>query len=224
VEQEFVGRAEVGPPPDASARRARQERALGVQHHHGAAGHPVVTQLPARGDEHRLANIIERDAMSRGQRLDRGDAWDHVVVDVEVLRDGVQDSQCAVVQRRVAPRQECPDAVRLELGFDGLGPDPGARRVPVRDGLPVVAVLGARWIGQFDEPVAALADESVADLPTQRYQVVGPGPFVHREEHLGVVERLDCLRRHIVGIACADADDVDPSGHAASMPHDQRLP
>ena len=38
--------------------------------------------------------------------------------------------------------------------------------------------------------------------------------LVHREEHLGVVERLNGLRRHVIGITGADADDVNPTSHA----------
>ena len=127
-DQQFVGRAEVGAPPDAGLRRTAQKRTVRVEHHHGAAGQPVVAQLPAGGDQHRLADVVERDAMSRGERLDRGDAGDDVVVDVDVRRDGVEDPQRAVVQRRVAPRQKCADAAGSELGFDGVGPDPWRAR------------------------------------------------------------------------------------------------
>ena len=101
--------------------------------------------------------------------------------------------------------------------LDGVGPDPRPRRVPVGDGLPVVAVLGARRVGQCDEPVAGLADEPLADQSPQCHQVVLGVALVHCEEHLGVVERRDGLRRHIIGVARADADDVDPTSHAASM-------
>ena len=81
--------------------------------------------------------------MSRRERLDRGDAGDDVVVDVDTARDDVEDAQRAVVERRVAPCQEGADAVGRKLGFEGLGPDAGTGPVPVGDGLPVVAVLSA---------------------------------------------------------------------------------
>ncbi len=147
--------------------------------------------------------------MSGRQRLDRGDPRDDVVVDLDVLGHRVEDPQRAVVQRRVAPRQEGADAVGREFAFDGVGPDGGPRRMPVGDGLPVVVVLGARRVGEFDEPVAGLADEPLADLSPQRHQIVLRFALVHREEHLGVVERADGLRRHVVGVACPDTDDVD---------------
>ena len=65
--------------------------------------------------------------MSGRQRLDRGDSRDDVVVDLDPLRHRVEDPQCAVVQRRVTPRQKGADAVRREFTFDGGGPDGGPR-------------------------------------------------------------------------------------------------
>ena len=73
--------------------------------------------------------------MARGERLDRGDAGDDVVLDVDVRRDRVEDPQRAVVQRRVPPRQKGSGAAVGQLGLDGVGPDSGARDVPVGDGL-----------------------------------------------------------------------------------------
>ena len=135
--QQFVGRAEVGAPPDSGLRRAGPERAVAVEHHHGAAVEPVGRQPPAGGDQHRLADVVERDAMSGRQRLDRGDAGDDVVVDLDALSHRIQDPQRAVVQRRVAPCQKGADAVGREFAFDGVGPHRRARRMPVGDGLPV---------------------------------------------------------------------------------------
>ena len=172
--------------------------------------------------EHRLADVVERDAMSCRQRLDRGDAGDDVVVDVDAGGDGVEDAQRAVVERRVAPRQEGADTAGFQFGFDGVGPQrPPARRASRRPpaGRPGCrGGPGALRVGQFDEPVARLADESLADLTSQRHQVaLRLGTLVHREEHLRVVERRDRLCRHIVRIARADTDHVDPPLHGASM-------
>lgn len=64
---------------------------------------------------------------------------------------------------------------------------------------PVIGVLGAWWIGQFDESVAELADEPGADLSPQPDQVAFGFTLVHREEHLGTVERLDRLDGYILG-------------------------
>ena len=58
--------------------------------------------------------------------------------------------------------------------------------------------------------------------PPQRHQVALRLPLVHREEHLGVVERLDRLDGHVVGVTGADADDVDmpTHGHKPIAHHD----
>ena len=94
--------------------------------------------------------------MSGRQRLDRGDPGDDVVGDLDALGHHVEDPQRAVVQRRVAPREKGADAVGCEFAFDGVRPDGGPRRMPLRDGLPVLAVLGSLRVGEFDEPVARL--------------------------------------------------------------------
>ena len=114
--------------------------------------------------------------------------------------------------------RKAPTPSGCEFAFDGVGPNGGPRRMPVGDGLPIVGVLCARRVGQLDEAVARLADEPLADLSPQRHQVTfgfgilsssRPGTLVHREEHLRVVERANGLRRHIIGVARPDTDDVD---------------
>src|SRR3954468_4077125 len=113
--QQLVGHAQIGAPPDAGRREALLKRTVAVEHHHGAPRESVAPQLPAGGDEHTFANVVERDAMSRRERLDSGDAGDDVVVDVDVGGHGVQDAQSAVVERRVPPREEGADAVGRQL-------------------------------------------------------------------------------------------------------------
>ena len=148
-DQQLVVGAQVGAPPDPGLGRACPKRAVGVEHHDRRAGQPVRAQLPAGGDQHRFADLVERDAVPSRQRLDRGDAGDDVVVDVDVGRDRVEDAQRAVVQRRVAPGQEGADAVGTQFGVDGRRPDPRSRRVPVGDRLPVVGLpVGATASGR----------------------------------------------------------------------------
>ena len=153
--------------------------------------------------------------MPRSERLDRGDARNDVVVDVDALGDHVKDAQGAVVQRRVAPGQEGPDAVVAEFVEQGLRPEVRARRVPGVDGLVIVAGLGALGVGKFDEAVAGFADEPGADLAAQRDQIVLLGALVHGEEHVGVVQRGNGLRRDVVGVTRSDADYMDASDHGA---------
>ena len=179
--QKLVGSAEVGAPPDRVSggqdRKAQSPSSITT----ALPGQPVCGQPPARGDQHRLANIVERYAMSCRQRLDRGDAGDDVVVEVDALRHRVEDPQRAVVQRRIAPREEGADAVGAEFAFERVGPDGGPRGMPVGDGLPVLGVLGARRVVELDEAVAGLVDEPLADLPPQFHQVaLAPRPCPSR--------------------------------------------
>src|SRR6478735_10206318 len=96
VHEQLVGRAEVGAPPDLGVGRGSQERTFTVEHHHGRPADSLVPQPAAGGDEDGLANIVERDAMPRGERLDGGDPGDHVELEFHVFGDPVQDAQRAV--------------------------------------------------------------------------------------------------------------------------------
>ncbi len=90
-------------------------------------------------------------------------------VDVDVGRDGLQDPQSAVVQRRVAPRQEGADPIGFEFIHDRVGPHLGPPGVPVGNHPPVGGIVrcGSRpWrVGKFDESVPGLADEPVTYQP-----------------------------------------------------------
>ena len=102
--------------------------------------------------------------MPCGQRLDRRDAGNDVVAQVDMVGDLIENPQCAVVERRIPPRQERPDPVGAEFGLDGVGPEPSSRLVPVGDSSGVLTVGGARRVGQLDEAVVRFSDEATADL------------------------------------------------------------
>src|ERR1700712_3301781 len=222
ADEDLVCRAEVRAPPDVRRRRAVAEGAVAVEHDDGRACQAVLAESAAGGDQHRFSNVVERDAVACGQRLDRGYPRDDVVVEVDLCGHDVEDAQRAVVQRRIAPRQEGADAIVGKFVEQRLSPPPRPRRVPLADALNIGPTvrggLRSHGIGQLDEAVAGLVDEPLADLAAQRDQIVLGGALVHREEDRGVVEGRDGLRRHVVGIACPDAYDVDASRHVASMP------
>jgi hypothetical protein len=75
--------------------------------------------------------------------------------------------------------------------------------------VPTSYGLGPHRIRQRHKPIAGVVDESLADQPAQRDEVVLAIAFVHHEEHLGVVERHDSLSGDIVRVPGADTDDVD---------------
>src|SRR6202011_1196070 len=126
---------------DPGGGRTAEERAVAVEHHDYRAAELRI-QFAAGGDQDRLANIIARQPKSRRRRLDRGDAWDDVVVKVEVTADDVEDPKSAVVQRRVTPRQKRADLAGCQLIGDCLRPELCASGVPVGHRCPVVWSAG----------------------------------------------------------------------------------
>jgi len=61
----------------------------------------VLAQPPTGGDQNGFANLVERDAVPRGERLNGGDARDDVVIDVDPGRDRIEDAASRV---RLNPR------------------------------------------------------------------------------------------------------------------------
>src|SRR5689334_14798317 len=109
--QDLLRRAQIGAPPNPRRGRALQEGLIAVEHHHRRATDPVLPQPASGGDEHRGADVVERNAVPGGQRLDGGDAGDDVVGEFDAIGDHVEDAQGAVVQRGITPRQECAHPV-----------------------------------------------------------------------------------------------------------------
>jgi hypothetical protein len=118
--------AQVGAPPDPGLRRGLGERAVAVEHHHRGSGQALFAQPAAGGDQDRFADVVERDAVPCGERLDRGDAGDHVVVEFDVSGHPVEDAQRAVIRRRVAPSEEGADPVvgQFDEAVSGFGDEP----------------------------------------------------------------------------------------------------
>ena len=149
--------------------------------------------------------------MPRRQCLDRGDTRNNVVVDLDKVAHQAQYPQRAVIQRRITPGQKSTHPPWLEFRFDRRGPYRGSRLMPVGHRLQVVTDPGTGRVDQFDEPVSGPGDESPADLPAQRHQVVLRLALVHGEEHLGVVEGRDGRGGDVLGVARTDPDDVNGS-------------
>ena len=103
------GGAQIGAPPDPRRRPGTPETSSPRR---ASPPRPRTTrcpQLPAGGDQHRFADVVERDPVPRRQRLDRGDAGDDVVGEVDP---------------RGAPRRGCAACCRTATGH----PRPGRRR------------------------------------------------------------------------------------------------
>ena len=81
ADQDFIRRPQVGPPVNVGLPiRYLMIGILGIEHHHQAVGiaHLTGGEAPAGGDFNRAANLIERHLVLRGQRLNAGDARDHL--------------------------------------------------------------------------------------------------------------------------------------------------
>src|SRR5476649_1310287 len=94
--EDLFRRAKISAPKDVVVARHMGEGLFAVEHHHAVdAVGQAFHGFAAGGEQHRLADAIERDAVARGQGLDSGDAGDDLDLDVEPLHQ----PQRAVVQQ-----------------------------------------------------------------------------------------------------------------------------
>ena len=120
-DQDFVFGAEIGAPVDIERMGIEMfERETAVQHHDGGV-HVVREPFPQFapcGDLERIANRVERDAVTGGERLDTGDAGNYLMPECKAgrLRQSVNDAQRAVVKRWITPDQECDGPIVTGLG------------------------------------------------------------------------------------------------------------
>ena len=84
--------------------------------------------------------------MPGGQHLDRGDAGNDVVAEFDVPGHFLQDSQGAVIQRRVTPGQEGAHAVFGKFSLNRLGPQAGSGSMPVGNRAGVITVSSPRRV------------------------------------------------------------------------------
>ena len=75
----------------------------------------------------------------------------------------------------------------------------------------------ALWIPDLDGPVRLVLDVALADFLAKADQILCPKSFIHHEEDIDLIERIDCLHGDVVGIAGTDADDKNFS-HLQSPP------
>src|SRR5262249_11557213 len=77
-------------------------------------------------------------------------------------------------------------------------------------------------IRNLDGPVRLVLDVALADFLAQADQVLFLAPFVHHEEYVDLVERIDGLHGDVVGIAGANTDDENLSHLQDSSTHQHR--
>src|SRR5216683_1201508 len=209
--QDFVVGSKIGAPEDIEVRFGQTRKRLCAveQYDHAAefAG-KAARELASGSQQHAFADLIERDAMFRRQHLHAADPGDHLDVQREPLgAHALDDPQRAVVDRGIAPYQNASDFVFLKLALEAVTIDIGEATMPFVDAGEIVAGARALRDVDVDGAVIRMFDEALADRGAQIAQGGLLGPLVGNEEHVDLVERLDRLDGHVIGIADADADD-----------------
>ena len=181
---------------------------------------PRVAQLPTGGDQHRFTDLVERDAVPSRERLHRGDARNDVVLDVDFGRDGVEDAQRAVVQRRVTPGQEGTYAVGTQFGRrwpvprPALAPRASPKPPPgSRPDRPTGPTARGRATRRIDSRDSRMNRAQISRRSATRSLFASPLSIAKKP--VGAVQRLDRLDGQVVGVPGADADDVDVPTHRA---------
>src|SRR6516162_8296493 len=123
LHEDLVLCADIGTPIDIDARIVdRLERTISVEHDDYIVH--VVRQpfgkLAARRDLNGSPNSIERYSVSRRQSLDRADAGNDLILERDSSSgdDLLNDPECAVVERRVAPDQKSTTLVFAQFVAD----------------------------------------------------------------------------------------------------------
>src|SRR5229473_2632420 len=208
---DFVVGSEIGAPKNIEVRfgqTRKRLRAVEQYDHTAEFARETARELASGGQQHAFADLIERDAMFRRQHLHAADPGDHLDVQREPLgAHALDDPQRAVVDRRIAPHQNASDFVFLKLALEAVTIDIGEATMPFVDAGEIVAGARALRDVDVDGAVIRMFDEALADRGAQIAQGGLLGPLVGNEEHIDLVERLDRLDGHVIGISDADADD-----------------
>src|SRR3981189_690353 len=123
----------------------------------------------------RPSDAVQSDLVSCSQCLDAAYSGNHFVLECDGSfgDDLVDDSQRAVVERRIAPHQKGTAFPVSELLLDQPLVYGNSLRVPCPDaGLIGWRVSVARGIGGFDGPVRPVLDVARADVLAKTDQVV----------------------------------------------------
>src|ERR1700736_3590880 len=214
-QQDFVFGSEIGAPEDVEVRFGQTRKGLrAVEQHDNAAefARKAVGELASSGEQHTFSDPIEGDAMFRRQNLHAADPWDDLKLQREPFgAHAFEDPQRAVVDRGIAPHQDAADLVFLKLVLELAAKDVGEIAMTLVDGGEIVA--GGRPLRNIDVDgaVVRFLDEALADRGSQITQGGLLVPLVGNEKDIDLIERLDRLDRHVIGIANADANHEDLS-------------
>lgn len=198
---------------------------MGVEHddHVVDAVGEALREAAARGDLDGPGDPVQPRAVPGDERRHTADPGHDVVRERHrtPLQDLLQDPERAVVQRGIAPHQERAALLLAQLLGDqplvdvgtGAAPVPDRRRVRRTPGAPVAVRVTC-----LDQPVRPLGYVRVEDVTAQLDEVGLHLALVQDEEHVRVPQRLDRLKRELVGVTRPNPDDMNLS-HTESLPH-----
>ncbi len=153
------------------------------------------------------------------QRLDAGDAGHDPDGHVHVgARQPPGNAQRAVVERRIAPHQQCDPAALRQMQPDLFAPDGRDGVVPRVDGLRVIPFRIADRHIELGDLYGTREDRS-ADRAAQVGQIGLCAAFARQQDQVGLVHHAAGLCGQVIGIAGADADQVQPDHAAPPAPH-----
>ncbi len=101
--------------------------------------------------------------------------------------------------------------VFTELAREQSAIDVGKAGMPIVDTVEIVAIGRACGNDDVDGAVASAVDEAPADRGPQLTQGGFFAALVGNEKNIDLIEGLDRLHRHVIGIADADTDDENPA-------------
>ncbi len=141
------------------------------------------------------------------QHLHAADSRNHLDLQRQPLgAHPLDDPQCAVVDRRIAPHQNAADFVVRKLLLEQPAIDVGETAMPFVDAGEVVASGRSLRDIEVDHAITGIFDKAPANPGAQIAQRSLLAPLVGNEEHIDLVQRPDRLDRHLIGIADTDAD------------------
>ena len=116
--QRLLGHTDIRAPVDDEGRVRLDEVAAGevpVEHDddRSEAGGPFSHEPSTGRDVHRLADLVQHDAVRRGEGLERRDARNDNRVHRPMARQTIDDADRRVVERGVTPDEKSDDDSRL---------------------------------------------------------------------------------------------------------------
>jgi len=125
----------------------------------------------------------------------------------EGRRKAVGDTKRAVVQRRVTPDEQRDHASTGQVGADRFAPHPRNRIMPRVDATQIIGIPAvAHGHVEFGKACGGIGQHLATDIAAQFCQIGLSRPFARYEDQVRPVDFPDRLKRQMLRIAGADAD------------------